>query len=263
MCSTHRLPTRLLPAVQQCQLWAPSAYEDDACPPARHRSRSRQSRRRSVERSSFWRIGSTQPLCGFCWRLRAVQDDRTADAIPRRGSPPKHRDGSAGRSTCAWFPYRPARLTDQCSAGGDWRSLGADRMNFDIPGEIPGNIAGDIGTDQLACPAGAKPSPFNDERRADGDAVLTVDGAGGMTVSPTIRYTVRDTIDLCPGNCGTSLEQVATVPISQFEATGISGDVPFTVDFTVTPAPFVVTPTPSPAPPAPAPPAPAPPAPSR
>ena len=55
-----------------------------------------------------------------------------------------------------------------------------------------------------------------------------------------IDYTVRDTIDLCPGNCGTELEQLATVAISQYEATGISGDVPFTVRFTVTPAPFVL-----------------------
>jgi len=34
-----------------------------------------------------------------------------------------------------------------------------------------------------------------------------------------------------PGDCGTWAEQIATVPLSQFEATGISGDVPFTVDF--------------------------------
>jgi OOP family OmpA-OmpF porin len=48
-----------------------------------------------------------------------------------------------------------------------------------------------------------------------------------------ISYTIRDTVDLCPGNCGTTLEQQATVPMSRWEATGISGDVPFTVKFAV------------------------------
>ena len=54
--------------------------------------------------------------------------------------------------------------------------------------------------------------------------------AGLNTIVPFLD-SVRDTIDLCPGDCGTSLEQIATVPMSQFEATGIAGDVPFTVEF--------------------------------
>ncbi len=68
---------------------------------------------------------------------------------------------------------------------------------------------------------------------------------------PSIVFTVKDTIDLCPADCGTSLEQIATVPISQFEATGISGDVPFTVEFPAPPdqlQPFTLG-TPSTAPP--------------
>jgi hypothetical protein len=119
------------------------------------------------------------------------------------------------------IPSAIAKLDDPASP---------NRMNFNIPKDIPGNLAGDIGKDQTSCPAGAKPSPFNDERHAGGyaEAVRTGDN---ITVTPKIEYTVKDTIDLCPGDCGTILEQIATVPLSQFEATGISGDVPFTVEF--------------------------------
>lgn len=128
-----------------------------------------------------------------------------------------------------------------------------NQMNFNIPKDIPGNLAGGIGKDQTACPAGAKPSPFNDERHASGMVKVTRLSSSDLTVTPDITYSVKDTIDLCPGDCGTPLEQIATVPLSQFEATGISGDVPFTVDF---PAPVLdpftvsvpLSTTPSPAP---------------
>ena len=49
--------------------------------------------------------------------------------------------------------------------------------------------------------------------------------------SSATAFTVKDTIDLCPGNCGASTEQVATVPMSQWEASGVAGDVPYTVTF--------------------------------
>jgi hypothetical protein len=106
-----------------------------------------------------------------------------------------------------------------------------DRMNFSMPRDIPGNLAGDIGIDQISCPAGAKPSPFNDERHASGTVGLERNAGPDITVTPSIIYSVQDTVDLCPGDCGLILERVATVPLSQFEATGISGDVPFTVEF--------------------------------
>lgn len=120
----------------------------------------------------------------------------------------------------------------------------ANQMNFNIPKEVPGNIAGGIGKDQTTCPAGAKPSPFNDERRARVSAYIEQTANGDMLVTPFITFFVRDTIDLCPGDCGTWLEQFATVPISQFEATGISGDVPFTVEFPAPASllrPFIIT----------------------
>ena len=108
---------------------------------------------------------------------------------------------------------------------------GTNQMNFDYIGEIPGNLAGGIGKDQASCPAGENPSSQIDSRSATGTVTITRDAAGNLTARPNITYTVKDTVDLCPGNCGTGLEQLATVPLSQFEATGIAGDVPFTVNF--------------------------------
>jgi hypothetical protein len=133
----------------------------------------------------------------------------------------------------------------------------ANRMNFSTIGSIPGNIAGDIGKTQTTCPVGALSSPFDDDRSADGNAVVVQNPDGSLLVVPSITFTVKDTIDLCPGNCGAPKEQIATVPMSRMEATGISGDVPFTVTYPSLPqAPFTVipiTPPPAPAPPSPAP----------
>lgn len=103
-------------------------------------------------------------------------------------------------------------------------------MDFNTIGEIPGNIAGGIGKDQLTNKIGAMPSPFNDARSASISATLTRT-AKGIKVKPSIAFTVLDTIDLCPGNCGAVTEQDATIVMSRFEATGLSGDVPFRVDF--------------------------------
>lgn len=114
----------------------------------------------------------------------------------------------------------------------------ANCMNFSAPRDIPGNLAGGVGTNQTTCPAGAQPSPFDDERHASGTVELTRTSASEVQATPAITYLVKDTVDLCPGDCGAPAEQIATVPLSQFEATGISGDVPFTVEF---PAPSVGT----------------------
>ena len=105
-----------------------------------------------------------------------------------------------------------------------------DQMNFNLPSDIPGNLAGGIGKDEKANPVGATPSPQDDERITKGE-VSVVDAGSHFLVTPDLRYTVKDTVDLCPGDCGEKKEQIATIPMSQWEATGISGDVPFTVIF--------------------------------
>ncbi|MFL6216471.1 MAG: DUF4157 domain-containing protein [Blastocatellia bacterium] len=119
-------------------------------------------------------------------------------------------------------------IPSEIKAIDDW--TGANQMNFNVIGEIPGNIAGGIGKDQAANPVGATPSPQDDARIAKG-SVTIFDTGTQLVVMPDISYTVKDTVDLCPGNCGSGKEQIATVPMSSWEATGISGDVPFTVDF--------------------------------
>jgi hypothetical protein len=106
----------------------------------------------------------------------------------------------------------------------------ANAMDFNVIGEIPGNIAGSIGKDQLSNKIGAQPSPFNDSRSVTITAQLTRTPSE-IKVKPAIEFEVKDTIDLCPGNCGAVTEQDATIPMSRFEATGLSGDVPFTVQF--------------------------------
>jgi hypothetical protein len=117
-------------------------------------------------------------------------------------------------------------------------------MNFNKIGEIPGNIAGGIGTTQLSCPVGARPSPFNDSREVNVKVIVHRNPDGTLTVFPFFNYTVKDTIDLCPGDCGAEIEKIATVPMSRMEASGISGDVPFTVYFPSMPvAPFTLIPS--------------------
>ena len=120
----------------------------------------------------------------------------------------------------------------------------ANEMNFTYVGDIAGNLAGGIGKNQNACQSGKQPSPFNDERLVDGHATITRLPSGKLSIQPAYHFTVKDTIDLCPGNCGTAQEQLATVPISRFEATGISGDVPFTIDFHPTAPVIEVAPLP-------------------
>ena len=159
--------------------------------------------------------------------------------------PPVASGATATVSLATLIPTAVAELDDP---------NGANQMNFNIIGDIPGNIAGGIGKDQAANGIGRTPSPQNDARLVDGNVVITGLPGGGQRVTPQFNYTVLDTIDLCPGNCGASMEQIATVPMSRWEATGIAGDVPFSVTFAPPAAlvapfdvlPAGVTPTPTP-----------------
>ena len=130
---------------------------------------------------------------------------------------------------------------------------GPMEMNFTTIGTPPGNLAGGVGKTQTACPVGGTPSGVDDQRvLTDVQGTLVRNPDGSITVTPTLHFKVVDTVDLCPGNCGSPMgminEQLATYPMSRLEASGVSGDVPFTVEFTSTQAPFLVPP---PAPPVP------------
>ena len=126
-------------------------------------------------------------------------------------------------------------------------------MDFSTIGTAPGNLAGGVGKTQTTCAVGASPGPADDARiLTDVQATLIRNPNGSITVTPTLHFRVIDTVDLCPGNCGSGLgminEQMATYPMSRLEASGVCGDVPFTVDFTGAQPSFVV---PAPAPPVP------------
>lgn len=130
----------------------------------------------------------------------------------------------------------------------------ANEMNFNIPKDIPGNLAGGIGANEASCKVGAHPSPQNDDRLVTGTAKIAGNADGSLTVEPDMTFEVHDTIDLCPGDCGTDLEQCATVIMSRLEATAVSGDIPFKVKFRApVQAPLRIAPQP-PTPPPPTPP---------
>jgi hypothetical protein len=131
----------------------------------------------------------------------------------------------------------------------------ANEMNFNIPKDIPGNLAGAIGANEASCKVGAHPSPQNDDRLVRGTAKVTGNTDGSLTVEPDMTFEVHDTIDFCPGDCGTDLEQCATVIMSRLEATAVSGDIPFNVKF---PAPAQAALRIAPKPPTPPPPTPPP-----
>jgi hypothetical protein len=107
-------------------------------------------------------------------------------------------------------------------------------MEFFGRSDVPGVIAGQIGKDVGSY--GAHPSLRQDYRRAKGWAFMSRRDRASLSFEPYISYRVEDTVDLCPGNPGDRKAQILTVPFSQYEATGISGDVPYYVDF---PAPDI------------------------
>src|SRR5690606_38435600 len=104
-------------------------------------------------------------------------------------------------------------------------------MSFTDPNEIPGNLTGEVSHNQRSIRIGANPSPSDDSREADFRFTLIPFQDGSVSVIPSLWFIVEDTIDLCPGNCGMGKEQLATIPMSRFEATGLTGDVPILILF--------------------------------
>jgi outer membrane protein OmpA-like peptidoglycan-associated protein len=116
----------------------------------------------------------------------------------------------------------------------EFNRLATDGLVFSNYLEVPGLIAGGIGTDQASCKVGADTSGAQeDSRSARVSAQVFRNPDGTLVINPVVYYTVVDTIDFCPGNCGGFFAQNIgkTVQMSRWEASGISGDVPFTVIF--------------------------------
>jgi len=105
------------------------------------------------------------------------------------------------------------------------------RMDFSHAGEAPSIVAGDLGKDQTAHSIGAQPSQQDDRRIASGKATVTRNPDGSLTIRVHAHFVVLDTVDMCPGNCGGTDEQIITRPLSWLEASGISGDVPISIEF--------------------------------
>jgi outer membrane protein OmpA-like peptidoglycan-associated protein len=115
-----------------------------------------------------------------------------------------------------------------------FNQLATSGLVYTDPFEVPGLIAGGIGTDQGFCTVGANTSGAQeDSRSARVSAQVFKNTDGSMIINPIVNYTVVDTLDFCPGNCGGFFAQHMgnTVQMSRWEASGISGDVPFTVNF--------------------------------
>jgi outer membrane protein OmpA-like peptidoglycan-associated protein len=106
-------------------------------------------------------------------------------------------------------------------------------MAFTNVSEAPGLIAGGVGSDETCVSTGAVPSAFPDRRTLTGTAEVSRNADGSLSVAPSIQFTVEDTVDFCPGACGSALAQTlgGTVLMSRYEASGISGDIPFRVTF--------------------------------
>lgn len=83
----------------------------------------------------------------------------------------------------------------------------------------PSNLAGGVGG-----------SDYGDDLRFfDGALHCKRDGVYALQCRSKVKLRVFDSIDFCPGQCGSSSEQIVTIPMSRFEATGLAYDLPFEV----------------------------------
>jgi outer membrane protein OmpA-like peptidoglycan-associated protein len=115
-----------------------------------------------------------------------------------------------------------------------FNELATNGLVFTDPFEVPGLFAGGVGANQGFCTVGANTTGAQpDSRSARVSAEVFKNPDGTLIINPIVIYTVVDTIDFCPGNCGGFFAQHLgnTVQMSRWEASGISGDVPFTVTF--------------------------------
>jgi hypothetical protein len=107
-------------------------------------------------------------------------------------------------------------------------------IDFSNPFDIPGHIAGGVGSGDASV----------DSRDLSGDLIIRrqLDVSGtttGFEVISDFHYHCHDTVDFCPGQAGSGLEQNLTIPLSRLEATGMAHDVPFDVFYE--PAPLTAT----------------------
>lgn len=93
-------------------------------------------------------------------------------------------------------------------------------INYAEVYSVPGNLAGGIGTSSPALGSVA------DTRAIDGPITFTPEATDlgvltRVTAKANLKVTVKDSVDLCPGDVGASIEQFATIPLSRLEVTNI------------------------------------------
>jgi hypothetical protein len=105
----------------------------------------------------------------------------------------------------------------------------ADKLEYNQD-DIPGMLAGGIGKN------GKGSDWFGDDRRQiTGDVFakrIVRDGkTTGIRLRSAFEFTVKDTVDFCPGNLSTGAERSITTVMGLLEANGFAHDVGFTVTF--------------------------------
>jgi outer membrane protein OmpA-like peptidoglycan-associated protein len=150
--------------------------------------------------------------------------------------------------TIAVTPGTPKRVSLAAAIGaGTVRGMlnkgGTQEMGFDqVATTAAGNITGGVGAGGVDGSGKGGRGVDPDTRNASGDVVISVTDAttsagGTVSVTPSVRFQVHDTIDFCPGNIGDGLGRLETVPMSRLEATEDSlgpvfaADVPFDIDY--------------------------------
>ncbi len=100
-------------------------------------------------------------------------------------------------------------------------------INYSNPFSVAGHIAGGISSSD----AGADYRKIT-YANVTLEKTLLFGSTGYIKVELIPHYEVFDTIDFCPGDCGSPAEQLITIPMSRLEASGAAYDVPFKVIFT-------------------------------
>ena len=122
---------------------------------------------------------------------------------------------------------------DELSAAGMPFSLRRPNPNYDSHAyTVAANLAGGLG-DMLTPDSDFGP----DYRVLDGTVTLDSRPArdnrlwASVGVRGTFDWSVYDAIDFCPGNAGGSFQELATIPMSRLEASGIARDIGLLIKF--------------------------------
>ena len=99
-------------------------------------------------------------------------------------------------------------------------------INFSNPYDIPGHIAGGIGSSSFGADTRTLKGYLSVYRETDYTGKTI-----GYQLKSKFEFEVKDTVDFCPGQPGSALEQSLTIPASRLEASGEAFDVPFEVQF--------------------------------